>query len=123
MSFIIPGNGGPSPLFRRVGSHTTLFEACSRSLTLRPARSPSRLSDPLHQKLRQFRYLHCRSDCYRLERPVAGWESHPLKFNTFARRTELLGYCRVSLRDKDVGNDKAFMPVKMDRNSISFSSF
>src|SRR5215831_4085075 len=39
-----------------------------RSLTLRPTRSPSRLSDPLHQRLRQFRYLHCRFGCYRAER-------------------------------------------------------
>jgi len=34
--------------------------------------------DPLHRRLRQYRYLHCRSDCYRLERPLAGWELHPL---------------------------------------------
>jgi len=33
-----------------------------------------------------------------LERPVAGWESHPLKFNTFSRRTESLGYYRPTLR-------------------------
>jgi hypothetical protein len=39
-----------------------------RSLTLRPTDSQSRLSDPLHQRLWQFRYLHCHSDCYRLER-------------------------------------------------------
>ena len=32
-------------------------------------------------------YLLRRSDCYRLERLVAGWELHPLKIAAFARRT------------------------------------
>jgi hypothetical protein len=35
-----------------------------RSLTLRPACSPSRLSDPLHQRLRRLRFLCRRSDCF-----------------------------------------------------------
>src|SRR5215469_9302229 len=39
-----------------------------RSLALRPACSPSHLSDPLHQRLRRFRFLHRRSDCFRVER-------------------------------------------------------
>jgi hypothetical protein len=39
-----------------------------RSLTLRPARSPGHLRDLLHQRLQQFRCLHCCSDCYRAER-------------------------------------------------------
>jgi hypothetical protein len=39
-----------------------------RSLTLRPARSPSRHRDPLHRRLRQCCCLHCRSGCYRVER-------------------------------------------------------
>ena len=37
--------------------------------TLRPACSRSRHGDPLHRRLRRFRCLHRRSDCYRLERP------------------------------------------------------
>src|SRR6266704_516252 len=39
-----------------------------RSLLLRPACSPSRLGDPLHRRLRRLRFLHRRSDCYRVER-------------------------------------------------------
>ena len=39
-----------------------------RSLTLRPACSPGRQSDPLHRRLQQLRYLHCCSNCYRVER-------------------------------------------------------
>ncbi len=37
--------------------------------------------------LQPLRYLHDRSDCYRLERPVAGRESHPLKMHALARHT------------------------------------
>src|ERR1700728_694115 len=43
--------------------------------------------DPLHRRLRRLRYLHHRSDCYRPERPVAGWDSHPLEIAAFSRRT------------------------------------
>jgi len=39
-----------------------------RSLALRPTRSPSRLSDPLHRRLQQLRYLHRCFGCYRAER-------------------------------------------------------
>ena len=38
------------------------------SLSLRPACSRDRQSGPLRRRLRQLRYLHRRSDCYRLER-------------------------------------------------------
>lgn len=48
--------------------------------------------DPLHQRLRRICYLLRRSDCFRLERPVAGWDSHPLKVAAFARRTVLAHY-------------------------------
>jgi len=39
--------------------------------------------DPLHRRLQPIRHLLDCSDCYRLERPVAGWESHPLKTHAF----------------------------------------
>ena len=48
-----------------------------RSLSLRPARSPSRHSDPLHRRLRRLCYLHRRSDYY-------GW-SEQLPGETFTR--------------------------------------
>ena len=38
------------------------------SLVLRPACSRDRQSGPLRRRLRQLRYIHWRSDCYRLER-------------------------------------------------------
>jgi len=37
--------------------------------------------------LQPLRYLHDRSDCYRLEQQVAGRELHPLKIHAFARHT------------------------------------
>ena len=39
-----------------------------RSLTLWPARSPSRPCDPLHRRLQRLRYLPRCFDCYRAER-------------------------------------------------------
>ena len=61
-NFGLPRNrGGSAP--------ASLFSGpAQRSLTLRPARSPGRLCDPLHQRLQQSRCLHCCSDCYRVER-------------------------------------------------------
>ena len=41
---------------------------------------------PFHQRLRRLCYLHRRSDCYRLERPVAGRELHPLKTCALSRQ-------------------------------------
>jgi hypothetical protein len=58
-----------------------------RSLTLRPTCSPSRLSDPLHQRLQQSRCLHCCSDCYRVERTSSRAGIPPLWTGAFSRRT------------------------------------
>src|SRR3954447_22779697 len=55
-------HGGSAPTL-------SLSRPARRSLALRPACSRSRLSDPLHRRLRRSRCLHRRSDCYRLERP------------------------------------------------------
>jgi hypothetical protein len=102
MSFVIPGNSG-LPRYSGGSAPTSPFSRpAQRSLTLRPTRSPSRLSDPLHHKLRQSRYLHCRSDCYRLERPVAGWELHPLEISTFHGALGNKGY-RKFLRTRAGG--------------------
>ena len=48
--------------------------------------------DPFHQRLRRTCYLLCRSDCYRVERLVAGWELHPLNIAAFSRRTLFAPY-------------------------------
>ena len=63
------------------------FEACSAFTRVTACLLAGPPSGPLHQRLRQCRRLHYRSDCYRLERPVAGRDLHPLKTNTFSRHT------------------------------------
>jgi len=37
-------------------------------------------------------YLRRRSGCFRLERPVAGWDSHPLKNGAFHGTRIIYGY-------------------------------
>src|SRR5882762_9464272 len=61
----------------------TFSRPAQRSLTLRPTRSPSRLSDPLHQRLQQSRCLHCCSDCYRVERTSSRAGIPPLWTSAF----------------------------------------
>jgi len=53
----------------------------------RPTNSPSRLRDPLHQRLQQLRYLHYCSDCYRVERTSSRAGFSPLWTSAFSRRT------------------------------------
>jgi hypothetical protein len=52
----------------RVGSCITLFEACSAFTHVTACTLAKSPSDSLHQRLQQFRCLHCCSDCYRVER-------------------------------------------------------
>ena len=57
--------------------------------TLRSACSPSHLRDPLHRRLRPLRFLHDRSDCYRLERKLpsntaASWLLSPYRKSSAA---------------------------------------
>src|SRR5262249_49929918 len=62
INFGLPRNrGGSAPAL-------TFSRPAQRSLTLRPACSPSRLNDLLHQRLQRSRCLHRCSDCYRVER-------------------------------------------------------
>ena len=81
----------PSPNLRRVGSCVALFEACAAFTYLRPTDSPSRLSDPLHQRLQQSRCLHCCSDCYRVERTSSRVGVSPTVDQRLPRRTERFG--------------------------------
>ena len=71
----------PQSLFRdRLNVHDPLPPACSQNHPL---------GDPLLRRLRSRRYLHNRSNGYRLKRPSAGWVCLPLSARTFPRRTEL----------------------------------
>ena len=104
-----------------------------RSLAFRPACSPGHLCDPLHQRLRRIRYLLRRSDCYRVERLVPGWESHPLRIAGFTRRTtrfdnssaeagadmhdiqQVLGHSSVAITEKHYAH---FSPRKSARKIL-----
>jgi len=75
-SFVRSSNGGLPRYTARSASALSFSRPAQRSLTLRPDCSLSRQKRPVHQRLRQICYLLRRSDCYRLERPVAGRELH-----------------------------------------------
>ena len=57
----------PSPKPGRVGSCISLFEACSAFTHVTACTLAKSPSDSLHQRLQQFRCLHCCSDYYRVE--------------------------------------------------------
>ena len=74
-------------------STSALSGPAQRSLnTLRSACSPGHLRDPLHRRLRPLRFLHDRSDCYRLERKLPGGTALPLGNRAFSRRTTFLAH-------------------------------
>ncbi len=89
---LVPSDGGLPRYSGGSASALPFSRPAQRSLTLRPdyGLHACRVArgDPLHRRLQPFCYLRDCSDCYRLERPVAGWESHPLKIHAFPRRTE-----------------------------------
>jgi hypothetical protein len=66
----LPGRR-PSPYSNRVGTHIGWFRGLHgvHSRCGLPARRAAR-GGPLSRRLRRFRYLHRRSDSYRMERPV-----------------------------------------------------
>src|SRR3954447_6489133 len=66
---LLPQRLRPSPFLWRVGSHIIRFEACSAFTHVTACLLAGPLNDPFHRRLRRLRYLHRRSDCYRLERP------------------------------------------------------
>ena len=77
----------PSPLSGRVGSCINGFEACSAFTHVTACTLAKSPSDPLHQRLQQFRCLHYCSDCYRVERTSSRAGLFPLWTTAFSRRT------------------------------------
>jgi hypothetical protein len=60
-------------------------DTCQRSLALRPVSSPSRQSDPFVSKASTVSFPPLvASIATGWSDPVAGWELHPLKINTFS---------------------------------------
>ena len=71
----------------RVGSCITLFEACSAFTHVTACTLAKSPSDSLHQRLQQFRCLHCCSDCYRVERTSSRAGLSPAVDHHLSRRT------------------------------------
>src|SRR5271157_5883419 len=65
----IPSDGGLPHSRARSATTLDVSRPARRSHALRPVGSPSRPATRLSRRLRRFRYLHHRSDSYRLERP------------------------------------------------------
>jgi hypothetical protein len=83
----IPSPSAFPASFGRSAPALTFSRPAQRSLTLRPARSPSRLNDPLHRRLRRFCFLHRRSDCFRVERTSSRAGLAPAGVQRLSRRT------------------------------------
>jgi hypothetical protein len=77
----------PSPKPGRVGSCISLFEACSAFTHVTACTLAKSPSDSLHQRLQQFRCLHCCSDCYRVERTSSRTGLSPAMDHHLSRRT------------------------------------
>ena len=58
----------PSLCKSQVGSCNYCFGACSAFTLVMACTLAESPNDPFHRKLRQLRCLHCRFDCYRVER-------------------------------------------------------
>jgi len=80
----------PSPKPGRVGSCISLFEACSAFTHVTACTLAKSPSDSLHQRLQQFRCLHCYSDCYRVERTSSRAGLSPAVDHHLSRRTRLV---------------------------------
>src|ERR1041385_6331264 len=84
-----------------------------RLLALRPACSLSRHATLCHRSVSvKIVASSHRSDCFRLERPFAGWDLHPLEIAVFARHT-------VRSRLESVSRKSIFSPTRSDDSADS----
>jgi hypothetical protein len=77
----------PSPCHCRVGTHIKCFGACSTFTRVTACLIAGPPCGPLSRRLRRFRYLHRRSDSFRLERPSCRGAWLPLEIRNLSRRT------------------------------------
>jgi hypothetical protein len=77
----------PSPCQCRVGAHINRFEACSTFTRVTACLIAGPPCGPLSRRLRRLRYLHRRSDSFRLERPSCRGAWLPLEIRNLSRRT------------------------------------
>jgi hypothetical protein len=88
------GGSAPALVFSR---------PAQRSLTLRPACSPSRQCDPLHRRLQQLRCLRRCFDCYRVERTSSRAGLTPAVDHHLSRRTRVRDLPGFEMRDSKPG--------------------
>ena len=91
----IPSDGGLPHASARSATTLDVSRPARRSRVLRPVGSPSRHATRLSRRLRRFRYLHRRSDSYRLERPSCRVGIAPTEDQHLSRRT--LGLTRMAV--------------------------
>ena len=77
----------PSLCNSQVGSCSCSFGACSAFTHVTACTLAESPSDSLHRKLRQLRCLHCRFDCYRVERTGSRAGVAPAEVQRLSRRT------------------------------------
>src|SRR6516162_8105449 len=96
----------PSLCNSQVGSCNCCFGACSAFTHVTACMLAESPCDPFHRKLRQLRCLHCRSDCYRVERTSSRAGVAPAEVQRLSRRTfspiiaddeEALRFCQCVL--------------------------
>ncbi len=75
---LLPCSTRPSPNLRRVGIHIFTFEACSGSITLRPAGLLNRPRRPLSQGFDPASYPTGPLASYQINRQLSGWNPPPL---------------------------------------------
>src|SRR5262245_46680850 len=77
----------PSLCNSQVGSCNCCFGTCSAFTHVTACTLAESPSDPFHRELRQLRCLHCRLDCYRVERTSSRAGVAPTEFQRLSRRT------------------------------------
>ena len=85
--FPVPSGGGLPHIHARSATTLDVSRPAQRSLALRPVGSPSRQSDPSVSKASTVSFPpRVASIATGWSDPVAGWDLHPLKINTFLSR-------------------------------------
>src|SRR5579864_8623574 len=77
----------PSLCNSQVGSCNYCFGTCLAFTHVTACTLAESPRDPLHRRLRQFRCLHCRLDCYRVERTSSRAGVAPAEVQRLSRRT------------------------------------
>jgi hypothetical protein len=137
--------GRPSLCNSQVGSCNYCFGTCSALTHVMACTLAESPSDPFHRKLRQFLCLHCRFDCFRVERTSSragvelfsvltarkllilrmarGAKKAPLPLSFYVYCTKLLSLFRKHPRSVAVGSKPQFLPITKQRYLLTAALF